>query len=314
MTQQKGVTSKIQIGYESSYKTVATEGFVMPFNSEGVRPNQPLNRPGTITGTRNPTQPFGGNKDANGPLVIPIDSVALWYWLKAMFSDPVTTGADPYVHEFKIGDTMPSFTYEKQFTDLATDVYSRFLGCKIATFGMTLGGDGELVGNISAVGASHANESSSFDGSPTTPTLTRLENFEAALTEGGGALSNATEISINVDFGLDTGNYVIGGSGVRGSLPEGLVGVSGSLKTLFEDTTLLAKALAGTESGLKLTITGGSSSVFELEIQELQYALNAPEIPGPQGLLVDLNFQGFYSDGSEASALVARLTNSEAHS
>ena len=65
MTQQKGVTSQLLIGYESAYKTLATEGYVMPFNSEGVRPNQPLNQPGTISGTRNPTQPFGGNKDIN---------------------------------------------------------------------------------------------------------------------------------------------------------------------------------------------------------------------------------------------------------
>jgi hypothetical protein len=78
---------------------------------------------------------------------------------------------------------------------------------------------------------------------------------------------------------------------------------------LFEDVSLIDKAIATTESSLKLTITGGASSVFELEIQELYYERNSVPVPGPQGLLVDLNFQGFYANGGEASGIVARLTN-----
>jgi len=35
-------------------------------------------------------------------------------------------------------------------------------------------------------------------------------------------------------------------------------------------------------------------------------------IPGPQGLLAELNFQGFYANGAEASAVVFRVTNSTA--
>jgi len=313
MTQQKGVTSQLLIGIESAYKTEATAGFVMPFNSSGLAPGQTLSQAATITGTRNPVQPFAGNRDVAGPIVVPADSIAMWYWLQAMFGDPVTTGSDPYEHEFKIGDSMPSLTIEHQFTDLGTDAYVRFLGCKIGSMNMTFGGDGELVVTLNVVGASESNETSSFDGSPTTVSLGRVQNFQAALTEGGGSLSNATELALNIDFGLDTDNYVIGGSGVRGSLPEGIVGVSGSLKTLFEDVTLLNKAINSTETSLKVTVTSSASSILEFEIQELQYERSTPPIEGPQGLMATLNFQGYYDNGSEASAIVARVTNSEAH-
>jgi len=297
------------IGEESSYKTVATAGFILPVNSCGVKGLQALSTAQTLTGTRNPVAPFAGNRDVSGPIVVPADSLAMPYWLQKMFGDPATTGSDPYTHEYKIGSTMPSFTLEEQFLDLATDKYARFLGCVVSGWSMAVGGDGELVSNIDVVGASETLENSSFDADPDTISLARVENFQAGLTEGGGALSNAREVSFSVNFGLDTDQFVIGGSGVRGSIPVGIVGVTGNLKTLFEDSTLLDKAIAGTESSLKITVTGSASSILEVEFQELRYERNSPDVPGPQGLLVDLNFQGYYTDGSEASAIVARVTN-----
>ena len=61
-----------------------------------------------------------------------------------------------------------------------------------------------------------------------------------------------------------------------------------------------------------MTVTASSSSIFEIEIQELEYERNSVDVPGPQGLLVDLNFQGFYTNGSEASTVVMRVTNAVA--
>jgi hypothetical protein len=197
---------------------------------------------------------------------------------------------------------------ENAYTDLGTAKYNLFKGCKVSSFALTVGGDGELVATLGILGKVDSMEAASMDSSPTSITLARLNNFQAALTEGGSTIANATELTINLNFPMDT-IYVIGGSGQIGSLPEGKVEVSGNIKTLFEDTSLIDKAIALTESSLKLTITGSASSVFELEIQELYYERNSPDIPGPQGMLVDLNFQGFYANGSEASGIVARLTN-----
>ena len=81
------------------------------------------------------------------------------------------------------------------------------------------------------------------------------------------------------------------------------------IKTLFEDASLLTKALNSTESSLKLTVTGSASSIVEAEIQELQYERNSPDVSVATGLIVDLNFQGYYANGSEASAIVWRVTN-----
>jgi len=314
MTQQKGANVVLNIGEEDvAAGTVATAGFTVPFNSFNVQAKQNLITPATITGSRNPVEPISGNRDVSGGIVLPVDANAMWYWLQMMFGDPTTTGTGPYVHTFDIGSSQPAYSLETQFTDLATDIFYQYLGCKVNNWSMNLGGDGELVCNLDIVGMSESQAASSFDGSPTAVSIDRLDNFEASMTEGGGAISNVTEVSFAINFGLDTGVYVIGGSGVRAEPPEGIIGVSGSIKTLFEDDSLLDKAMNGTESSLIITIEKSASSKLVIEFNELQYARNTPAIPGPQGLLVELDFQAYYDDHGDGSAIVVALTNSTAH-
>jgi tail tube protein len=314
MTQAKGSNAQLVIDFEDAFgeDNGTPAGFKMPLNTANVVGARNMNAAQTITGGRNPVEPFSGNKSVSGPIVVPLDSIAFWYWMKACFGAPVTTGTGPYVHEFKVPTSQPSLVIEQGYTDITQ--YQKFNGCKISGFSIQAGGDGEMVVSFDVVGATYAALSATpYDASPTTIALSRLSNFQAAITEGGGAISNANSAAIQMAFNLDTQQYVIGGGGILGDIPEGIVGVGGNLTTLFEDATLLNKAMNTTESSLKLTWTNGASSIVEMEIQELLYAPATPGIPGPQGIQQSLDFQGYHGNGSEASALVVRITNSEAH-
>jgi hypothetical protein len=308
MAQQKGATSKVVLGWEGAYAVAPAAGFVMPINSFSPNFAQNVNTPATLRGDRNPAEPFRGNWQSTFGLVVPADSLAMMYWLRAMFGAPVTTGAGPYVHEYKIGANQPSLTLESQFADLAAVRYFQYLGCKIASLSFSVGGDGELTLSLSGNGSYLNIATAPFHAAPTVVSLARLNNFQAVLSEGGANLANATEMSIEADFGHDAVR-VIGGQGRVGAINEGIVGVSGSLTTIFEDVTLYNKALNATESSLKLTLSGGASSILEFEMEEVQYGVASPPIEGPQGLLVKLNYQAYYTNAGEASAIVARLTN-----
>jgi hypothetical protein len=52
--------------------------------------------------------------------------------------------------------------------------------------------------------------------------------------------------------------------------------------------------------------------VFELELQELEYGRPGVPITTPEGILLELPFQGHYENGSEESVIVARITNATA--
>jgi hypothetical protein len=316
MAWQKGSTASIMLGFEATatYGTVATDGFVLPVNyGESLVGVQAINAVNTIRGNRNPNQGFRGARSVSGQIPVPVDSVCLPYWLAATFGDPTTTGSSPYVHEYKIADTQPSFTLEKAFTDLDTSRYLRFLGCKVAGFSIDVGGDGELVMNFDVAGAQDSWQTSAFDDTPTSPSLARLNMFDGAVSEGGSTSTIVTAVNLNVNLGLDTRpeTISIGSSGIRTDMAEGSVTVSGTVTALFTDAgyTLLTKGVAGTESSLKLTFTGSTSSVFELELQELEYGRPGVPINTPEGILLELPFQAHYENGSEASVVVARITN-----
>ena len=311
MTQARGGNAKLLMGFESAFGQDAMDGFVMPINSSELHSNRNIQAPATIRGNRNPAEPFEGNLAVEGSIVVPLDSDAFWYWLKAMFGNPTTGGAGPYTHEFEVPSSQLPLTMEHQFIDLTQ--YAKFNGCKISQWSMEVGGDGELVSNFDLIGATELISATPFDATPTALTMTRLKNFQASLQEGGAALSNARTVSFTVNMGLDADQYVIGGGGVRGDIPEGIISVAGSLTTLFENVTLLNKAINSTESSLKITVTADANHKIEILFPEIKYARNTPGITGPGGILVNLDFQGYYDNAAEATSLQVTLTNQDAH-
>jgi len=313
MTQQTGAMAKVLIGFESAFKTIATAGFVMFINSSTVKGSSSMDPPGTIRGNLNPVEPDDGNISVGGQVVVPVDSIAFWYWLRLALGAPVTAGADPYTHTYKAGTTRESFTLEHQFTELGTSKYMQYTGCKIAAMSMSMGDTGELLATFDVVGAVETIATSSFDASATTLSMSRLKNSHLTLTEGGSSMTNAKVVDFTIDFGLDTTQYVIGGNRVRGSLNDGIYAVSGNLAALFEDTTLLEKAINDTESAIVLTFSNGASSALEITFPEIRYSRNAPGIEGPQGIAINLPFMGFYDDNADTTSMKVVLTNGEAH-
>ncbi|MCK5312911.1 MAG: hypothetical protein KAJ62_12420, partial [Desulfobacteraceae bacterium] len=209
MTQATGALSKLVMGFETIYKTPPADGFLMSINSSGLKGSRNQNTPATITGNINPVEPFDGNMAVAGEIAVPVDSIAFWYWLKAAFGDPVTTGTDPYEHTFKAGNTRPSLTLEHQFTNIASPRYFQYVGCKVNALSISMGDDGELIANFSVVGTSEDIETTSFDATPTDIGFSRLKNNQLTLKEGGSAISNAKLVDCSISFNCDTDQYVI---------------------------------------------------------------------------------------------------------
>ena len=314
MAQAKGSKSRLVMDFETTFGSdpASPAGLVMPINSFTLKSSRPKNTRATITGTRNPVKPFDGNVTDSGDVVVPVDSTAFPYWLKAMFGAPTTTGSGPtYEHVFKVGDSMPSEVMEMRYSDGSTVLtYAKHNGVKISSLALSIGGDQELVATMNLEAKGEALSGTPYDASPTALTLDPWCNYQAALTEGGSAISIATALDINVDFGLQTDNYVIDGTGSRYSIPEGLCQVTGSVTTLFESTALLTKAINSTETSLVVTLTSGTN-VLEIAINELQLERSTPGVEGPQGILLNLPFVAYMDDHAAASVIVATLTNGE---
>jgi hypothetical protein len=318
---QTGANTVLAVAAETIFGTAVTSGFVLPFISNTVSANKALIKSAVLDGNHNPSIPAEGNIDVVGEVKIPLDNEASWYWFQLMFGDPATTGAeDPYAHVFTLTSAQPSFTLQKGFTQLATDRHYYSQGCKISSVTFEFGGDGELMATLSIMGATEdAQETTIFSVGETTIAQTeKYSNLNGSMKEGGGATAIIETFSITVDFNLDGSKRAIASGGVRTSIPKGKAMITGSIKAFYDiaggGEAILAKALAGTESSLEITLTPADANhTLIIDINELLYSYKSPEVPGPEGLVVDLTFEGYYNNDAGESGIIITLSNASAH-
>lgn len=312
MSRARGAKAQLIGVFESAYNQTpeTPAAFKLPIISSGVKSTQNLIESGIITGRRDPGLPGRGNIDVSGPVEVPVDEIAFGYWLKLGFGAPTTTGAGPtYTHAYKVGDAAPSMALEQGFTDIS--VYELFNGIKMSKMGISFGGDGELTAKIDLLGGKETIGATSMDASPDAISVTKLGNFMATLKEGGSSIATVSSVDMNFDFGLDGDTYCLGGGGFRTSIEEGLVQITGSIKAFFENTTLLNKAINGTETSLEITLTNGTHSLT-IKLPEVVYERNSPGIDGPKGVNIELPFRAYFDNNSDNTVALITLVNTQA--
>lgn len=289
---------------------------IIPFKSESLRLSRNLNSSQVIRNTRNPNKPSRGNTSVAGDISTEL-SPYMTTLFKHLLGSVTTTGASPYTHVFKVGSLPVGLSIEKQFTDIAQ--YILYDGCRVGSFKTTVNAEGIIECSFGFMGAKEntATTVTGLDGNPTDHGHNPFDAFEATIEEGGSSIATVSMFDLNFEQNLDGNNYVIGGGGERRSLPAGIVKVSGNIKALFETMALYTKAINHTETSLKVTLTKGDglgsagNESLEIHLEELLYAPNAPVISGPQGVLVELPFEAYYDNGSNASALQITIKNTQ---
>jgi hypothetical protein len=319
MADAKGSNSQVVIQEETAFAVdpetpAATK---IHFRTCGLRLNRPQIESDTIQGNRNPSAPEQDVDEVSGPLAVELQAY-IGLLLKGVLGSVNTTGAGPYVHTFKVGETLPSFVIEKGFTDI--DQYFKYNGCKINRMNFSVTPKGFQNVDFDIIGVKETIGSSPFDATPTDLGRTSFTGrMISTIEEGGSAAGNVLSIdSLAIENGLDGDQYYVGGAGLRGAVDEGMVKVSGTLKAKFANLTLLNKALSSTESSLKVIYSKGDglgsagNESIEFKVPELKYSVASPIVEGPRGVMVDLAFIGYYTNNSEASALQVILKNAQA--
>lgn len=319
MPQAKGALGQIIIQEETTYGVdpAAPDAHKVHFEDCSIKMSRGQEQSAVIQSNRNPSKSARGNTDVAGPLSTELQAyIALLF--KAALGSVATTGVGPYVHTFKVGSSLPSYLIERGFTDLGQ--FFKYNGCKVNKLSLSVTPSGFQKISFDFVGAKETISAVSFDATPVDLGKQSFDGFSiGTIEEGGAAIADVVGIDgLSIENGLDTDQYSIGGGGIRDDLPEGMVRVSGTLKARFTSLTLYNKAIADTESSLKVTYLFGDglgsagNESLEFFIPELTYAPNSPVISGPKGVLVDLPFEAYYDNSAEASALQIILKNSQA--
>lgn len=312
MSQQSGANAVLIFDTETAFKTTpaSPDSHVLPFISESLRMSRNLISSQTLKSNRNPTAPVRGNKEVSGDINFEL-TPQYGKLFKHIFGNYAVSGASaPYTHTYKIGTLPAGMCIEKQFTDLATDKYFLYNGCKVNSFKLSAKTEGIISCGVSIMGAKETIGTSSFDATATDNGHTPFDGFEGTAAQGGVSIGNIISIDLSLNNNLDGNSHVMDGTGERKSLTEGKANVTGSISVLFEDDTLYALAVAHTETTLAVHFTKGSGTgasagneKISFYMDEVIFKPQAPVISGPSGLLVELPFEAYYNDDADASAL-----------
>lgn len=285
---------------------------IIPFVSESLRMSRNLITSNALRTSRQPQAPTRGNKDVAGEVPLEMNPY-LQFLFYHLFGGWSVAGANPYTHTFTIGSLPTGVVIEKQFPDIVQ--YFRYNGCKINSFSLAIKAEGPITGSFNFMGAKETIDTLPFDSSPLDYGHTPFDGFEAVINQGGSALGIVTELDLTMENNLDGSVFVIGGAGERYSMPAGKVKVSGTLKALFENTTLYTLALNHTETSLQIVLTKGvgdgtvGDEKLTIDMDEVVFAPNAPVISGPMGVMVELPFEAYYDNDADASAIRITLLN-----
>lgn len=281
---------------------------------ESLSEKRGLFKSNVIRSSRNPTRAKRGNRDVSGSIPTEL-SPFQGTILKHLMGANTTTGAGPYVHTMKIGALPVGLTLEKGFSDIAQ--YFLYNGCRINKASFEFGAEGIVPMGLDFIGAKSTVSGTSFDATMTDLGHDPWGMFECTILEGGSAIAFVSNVKLDIENQLDGGSYVIGGAGVRRAIPEGATLVSGMVTALFEDMTLLNKAINYTESALKLTLSRGNglgsagNESIELYLPELVYERKDPLISKKGGILIELPFAGYYDNDASTTAAQLILKNTQ---
>ena len=305
----RGYRGQMLMGPETTFGELpaAPKGWKIPFNTEALVISRNKNTVATLRGTRNPAEPFDGNTSVDGDLVVPVDTTTFGVWLMMLFGKPVSAAEQSlYKHTFSAGEELPSFWAEVLIAT-QTPLHKRSTGCKINTFALEAGGDGELVATLGLMAAKQTHEATAAVSAPVALPFNRLANFEATLKVDGQPTANVMNFSLSMENGLDGDVRLLGGQGFRADLPEGLMGLSGTMEALVTDNDFYTKALASTPLALELAFIKGTESLT-IKLPQVQLQVTGPAVDGPAGMKMSWNWQA-YSPQPDDAAMTVELVN-----
>jgi hypothetical protein len=310
ITQQRGAQVPIIIDTETAFKTtpVSPDAHLLYYKDESLRLNRNLLESATLRGNRNPLQPVRGNVDVAGDINFEL-SHQYGKLFKHIFGGYDVDGGGPYVHTYTVGNLPVGMVIEKQFKDFDTDKFFLYNGCKVASYKMSMKSEGFIECSVSIMGARETVGNASFDDLAVDNGHTPFDGFSGSVLINGVASGVITTADLTVDNGLDGNTYVIDGSGERYSMPEGKVKVSGNITALFTSVDLYMDAVNYVEKALEFRFSRGTgdgsdgNEKMQFFIDEVIFKPQGPVVQGPTGMIVEIPFEAFYNNDSDASTI-----------
>jgi len=204
------------------------------------------------------------------------------------------------------GTTMPSFAFEKHFSDL-TNVYHRFLGMALSSLSLSANVDQIITGSMDFIGAEMTVASATGGDGTNDPAVLAAytgepDPFTAAADKMGvilGAFADSTVMRA-LGFGITIANNVRNKLRIGKLAPfeqgAGMIDITGTARLYFVDNTVMNTFINDSEFNAALVvtqddITTGQSTTYVIDLPRVKFS-SAPVIVGGsnQDVIADVSW------------------------
>ncbi|QDP52364.1 MAG: hypothetical protein Unbinned4162contig1001_64 [Prokaryotic dsDNA virus sp.] len=210
--------------------------------------------------------------------------------------------------QIKCGQTRNSFTFVRNFADLATKSYFVYTGCEINQMTLSIPANNMITGTFSVVGASQTivNDLSAM-GTPTFPpatTTAALDSFTGNLNENGTTIAVITEIQLTLNNNIEP-RYVVGQkNSIRNSV--GRSNLTGQITAYFEDASLVEKFINEVESDIDFQLPDPDGNVQKHRLPRIKYTGGQPDVTSEGPITLTLPFQALLDPATGTNYLIER--------
>ena len=304
------MAGQVGIKTESVVGTAVTVDTFVPVVNANISIDEGYMRPAGIRAgrrTRNPA--VLGARVVSGSVELELPNASIAALLKHAFGAVSTTGAGPYEHTYTPGAHLgKSFTQQigiqdaggtvRPFTSAGTKIGSWEMSCTVGEFAM-FSYDWTAMSLVTATALASASYTSG---------LTPFTFVQGTVSVNGGAVASARAVTLRCEKGLRDDRHALGARGIREQLEEDRFEFSSEITADFDDLTLFALGVAGTQVASVLTFTNGVDS---LVITTSGQVVGDPPSLTSNGLEEQTIRLDHSHATSDASAITAVLTNAE---
>jgi hypothetical protein len=201
------------------------------------------------------------------------------------------------------GTTRRSFTIERLFADLTQ--YRRYKGCEFTKMSLSVKPEGIVEVTFGVLGQSEAPDTAILSGETysSATTTSPFDGFSGSISEGGSDIAVVTEVSLDLDNGLQA-LFVVGSpETIQPSI--GRSNVTGSVTAYFQNTTLLNKFINETESSLSFVIGDGTNTLTFI-VPRLKYTGGQPDVGGEGPVTLTMPFQALLDSTTGTNLKIIR--------
>jgi hypothetical protein len=192
------------------------------------------------------------------------------------------------------GSTRQSFSILRNFGDIqsANKPWYLYTGQEVGKFSLTIAVNTPVKIAFSFTGkdqpppATTAPTGSTY-GSPTTTGV--LDSFSGTISESGTALGVATELTLNLENGIEPRFVVASDTTILPSL--GRCNLTGQLTAYFEDSTLVEKFINETVCSIVFTLKDKANNLYRFTVPAIKYTGGQPDTQGKGAITLAMPFQ-----------------------